>query len=389
MANVNEGLETPPAGESVNSQAGFDAALAGKGIEPEEGETSEDTSIASGLETVEPGVARGPDGKFVAKAAAPAKPETPVQQQDTSADADQQVTSDDPEVAAYLERYNGDPAAALKAAANQSSVLGRQGQELGTLRETVAELRGMVTALTATTAAAASPATVYTDEQIEERAGGLIQSKGYSDAATDAANLSLQPGGDERLLRSIYEQWSIEDPWEANNFLADFRAFQRTSALQPAAKEDPFVENLKADVGIDLTIKTLAAELGDAWAHAAPKMGEALDAMPPQVGAMIADEDPAIRLAGARLVADRATLLAGAPAPTTEQDTENDDMPDSVKRKLLGSSVATAGLRPAPAAPAGQETKEEAIAAFKQGILEAETTSVASGLTFGAPAPGR
>lgn len=52
-----------------------------------------------------------------------------------------QETEVDPEVESYLARFGGDMEAAVKAAAHQTSLIGRQGSELGDLRRQVEELR--------------------------------------------------------------------------------------------------------------------------------------------------------------------------------------------------------------------------------------------------------
>lgn len=383
MTNVMEGLTTPQAGEDVNSHDGFAKLLESRGVKPDAEGTPEttDTSIAAGLTTTEPVVGRDPEtGRFVAKQA---EPDTSQTAPDTSDDGGgAPVTSDDPAVAALLSKYGGDPEKALKAFTEAQSLIGRRDEERDQLRDQVAKLTGIVETLQAGAATPRTAPTVMTDEQVEQTAAAEIQSKGYHAAATAAANASLE-GGDERMLRSIYEQWNLEDQWEANNFLADFRAFQRLQTVQPAAAADPFVEDLKAGSGIEATIKSLAAELGDNWKVVAPHMTPALDAMPPQVAAMIADNDPEIRLAGARLVADRATLIAGSSAPADVSDTGEPEIPASVQRKLSGAAVATAGLRPAPKGPEGQTSREDVLRAFKDEIMAAETTSVASGLTYG------
>jgi hypothetical protein len=376
MANIAEGLSQKPE-EDVNSHAGFEAAMARKGVEPEAGESSTDTSIASGLTTVEPGgQARDEDtGRF---AAAPAAEDKPA---DTSTPAGEEpVVEEDPEVKAFLAKYGDDPQKALKAAVELQSTLGRQGSELGTLREQIAELRGMVAA---TQQPAAAPA-IMTDDQIEEQSSALIQSRGWQDAATAAANHE-HATGDGRLYRSIFEQWNLEDPFSAQTHLADFRAWQREQSRPQAAAADPWVEGMKAQTSVEGTLEALSKEVGpEIWAHIAPKMIEALETMPKNVGEMIASNDPEARLEGARLVADRAARMAGpmAAAPAAAATTTEEGVPASVARKLSGASVATGALRPAAAVPATEQSKEEAIAAFKKELLETETTNVASGLTY-------
>lgn len=384
MANVNEGLEQPAADEKVNSEAGFAAALAGKGVEPDKDENTSDTSVALGLETIEPGKERGPDGRFTAKT------ETPAPAQDTSNTAAQAITTDDPALAAYLGKYGGDVEKALQAAVEAQSLIGRRDEEREQLRERLAKMEGTVEALSRQPQAPAPP--VLTDEQVEERAASLVSAKGgWVEAATVAAN-EAHASGDSRVYDSLVEQWALESPIQAARFDTDFQLWKREQAApKTEAAPDPWVEEQKASTGINATMKAIMAEIGKDAFEAITTVGadgeslmiKALDSMPPQVGQMVADDDPQIRLAGAKIVADRAMLLAGTTTKTDVQEVTDEGMPESVRRKLSGASVATAGLRPAPAAPQGQVSKEDAIKTFKEEIMAAETTSVASGLTYG------
>lgn len=388
MATVAEGLSTEGPEFDVNSQAGFEKLLEGKGVAREEGDESSDTSIAAGLTTVEPAApAREPDGKFASTQTPPApKPE------DTSA-AGAEAPSDDPEIAAFLAKYDGDVAKALKAATEQVSVIGRQGQELGKTREELAELRGMVTALTTAREAEAtvSPLAGLSDDQVEERASSLAESKGYAAAATEAANLA-HATGDERLYKNIIDAWQLEDAFTAIDFHTDFRNWQReqrAAAAAPAATaEEPWVETARQTAlnsTIEQSFLALAEERGgkEQFGKVAPFMDAALDQMPENVAAMIASNDAEARLAGLRIVADRATLLAGASVSTQEAPAAETTLPPEVQRKLSGAAVATGALKPPAQRPDTPQNREDAIKEFKRELMETETTSVASGLTFG------
>lgn len=392
MATVTEGIST---GEQVldpNAQASFDAILEGRGVErtPEDGDTSTDTSIAAGLSTVEPGLGREPNGQF-APATTP-KDTSPAAGTDTSTEGDAAVSSDDTEVEAFLAKYGGDVNAAVKAAANQSALLGRQGQELGAERERIAKLEGMVEALIATQTAPAAPVSPLaglSDDQVDERAQQAVESKGIVQAATEAANIA-HTTGDERAYRSIMERWNVEDGFTAMDFHSDFRQWQkdqRAAAQTPAEPEAWVVDAQQTALNntIEQSFIALATERGgkEAFAPVAAFMDKALDQMPENVAAMIASNDPEARLSGLRIVADRATLLAGAAPAAAVETTETTELPASVQRKLAGAAVATGALKPpAPRAAGTPQTKEEAVTAFKKELLETETTSVAAGLTY-------
>src|SRR5215471_20233616 len=156
---------TPPAPEeSVNTNAGFEAAMARKGIEREEGDTGGgDTNIASGLT-----YARDDQERF-----APREEEPP-----PAAEGEEP----DPLADYIASQHGGDAEAALAALyrenVNQASVIGRQGQELGdarAAREEIAELRGQLSAITSM---AASPPASFSGEQADEYATSLIERMG-------------------------------------------------------------------------------------------------------------------------------------------------------------------------------------------------------------------
>lgn len=393
MTTVAEGLSTDGPEFDVNTPGGFEKLLEGKGVAKEEGEESTpDTSVASGLTTVEPGQAREPDGKF-----APAsKPEDTSQKGTDTSAAGAAASTDDPELVAFLAKYNGDTDAALKAAANQAALLGRQGQELGekrALEDKVTKLEGMVEVLTASRQAesAVSPLAGLSDDQVEERATSLVSDKGYATAATEAANLA-HTTGDERLYRDVFEAWQLEDPFTAVDFHNDFRNWQReqrTAAAAPAAvAEEPWVADARQNAlnnTIEQSFQALAAERGgkEGFGPIAPFMDAALDQMPENVAAMIASTDPEARLSGLRIVADRATLLAGASVETTPAaEVKGTEPSPEVQRKLSGAAVATGALKPPAQRTDAPQNREEAVAAFKKELMETETTSVASGLTY-------
>lgn len=397
MTSTAEGITTPSDSEKVNSESGFAAALKSKGFEPDKGiveggEASSDTSVLAGLETVEPTTpARGPDGKFVAKAATPE--DTPQQGADTS--TGEQFTSDDPAVAEFLKKYDGNLEEAIKGAAHAQSLIGRRDDERDQMAQRLAQLEGLVEGLKAGAAPAVTAPALLSDEEVEQRASEQVASKGYLGAAAEAAEWADQTG-DNRPLKSIFDQWNIEDPWAATNFIADHRArtavARATSAAPAATGADPWVEDRKTAEGMAATFTALKSELGQETFNAllaSDASGEsaltkALATLPAEVQKLVVSDDADTRLAGTRIAANTAIasgLVQAAPAAPTEDQ----GMPASVARKLAGAGVATAGLRPVTQAGGSgdQQTLEEATRDFKNAILEAETTSVASGLTYG------
>lgn len=377
MPNVPQGLTQPGEEENVNSPQGFEAAMAAKGIQREEGDADYvATDIASGLTYDEGGRAHGPDGKF---APTPTEP------------AFASEEKPDP-LAAYIDsQHGGDADAALAAlyqeATNQRSVIGRQGQELGearATREELAEMRGRLDALTQMGGANQQPPPM-TGDQADEYAADLIQRTGYRDAATQAANIAHSTG-DDALYSRVIDQWNLEEPYQALTHVADFRAWQRDEAQRaetPPAQPDQWVEEQKSVHAIEVPLERLSKELGEErWAVVAPRMEGALNALPQGVSELVVSPDPDTAYSGLQIVAERAYLLGLA---------EDKQQAERQARKLSGAGVATGALRPPLLTSGGDISPDQVEAAkqrFKEAIMETETTDVRSGLTFGT-APGQ
>lgn len=395
MANTAEGITVgEQKGLDPNDPGDFAAIMEGRGVQREEGEeVSPDRSIASGLTTAEPGQptqTRDPDtGKFVSNQEATTAQAEEEAATETSGEETGELP-DDPEIQAFLAKYDGDVTKALKGAANAQTLIGRRDEEREALKTELAELRGMVQGLAAR-GATASIASI-TDAQVTEIATSQIAERGYAQAATDAAN-HAQTSGDERAYRTILEQWLIEDPLAATDFNTDFRLWQRdqraaaeSQTAQPPAWQVRAEEQAKID-SYGETFLALKSEIGDeAFAVVAEKLDAALDQMPDNVLQMIDSTDSEARTAAFRIVADRAMLLAAREgkalaAPAVAEPAAS----ASVQRKLSGARVASGALRP-PEKPAAATNREDAIKEFKRQIVEAPTTNISSGLTYG-PTP--
>lgn len=359
MPDTPQGITTPGAEEAVNTAAGFEAAMAAKGIQREEADgEAVDSDIASGLTYEDqPRFAPPPEGE-------------PEAEEEPEADPLEEYIAS---------RHGGDREAALAAlhqeAVNQRSVIGRQGQELGDMRrmrEEMAELRGQVSTLT--TMPQQQP--VYADDP-DDVANNLIERFGYREAATQAANIAHETG-DDSVYSRVFDSWNLEEPYQAANHVADFRAWQRDQAAAAPAQPDRWVEEQKTVAALEAPLERLSKELGEErWAVVAPRMDSALEALPQGVAELVVNPDPEISFTGLQLVADRAYLLGLAEEQRTKQRQQV---------KMAGASVATGSLRP-PVVPSSGEITPEAVAAakqrFKQQIMETETTDVRSGLTYG------
>jgi hypothetical protein len=228
------------------------------------------------------------------------------------------------------------------------------------------------------------------NDQITEIATSRIETLGYADAATEAAN-AAHTTGDERAYRTIMEQWLIESPMEATDFNTDFRIWQREQRNAPASVEVPAWQQTVAEqVATDSLTRTIGAVADERNvprnSPIIEQMLPALEQMPKNVLDMVASDDPEAVAAAVRLVMDRATLLAGAQPATPAAPAAEPAIPAAVQRKLAGAAVASGALRPAEKTPNAPTNREDAIKEFKRQIVEAPTTSIASGLTYG-PTP--
>lgn len=364
---ISDGLSFGGA-DPVSSETDFDAALAAK-FEAAGGDPLATPPDDAATEPATPQVRDPESGQFAPASDTPA----PGTEADTS--------TGDPVVEAYLAKYGGDTAAALKAAANQTDVIGRQGQELGQTRQELARLQGQVEALTATAAKPAAPA--LSNDQVEEYAVDVAVRDGYFQGATALANEGWT-NGDERAYDTLIRNWALEDPIAATRFDGGFQAWKREqNAPAPTAPAtDPRLERVLDEQGVNDMVQTLdvvAKERGDTWAGIAPFMDAALEQVHPSVLALIASGSAEDKLAGTRMIADKAQLLALSGVQTPEQIAAA----AAVERKRAGAAVATGSLRPAGEQQGAPTTKEEAIAALKADILASGGMSTESGLTVG------
>lgn len=378
MANVAEGLGTPAPGENVNSEAGFEAALAAKTGRTEELEGREpslSTSIAEGLVEAGTAAARDEGGRFAAS-----EPEEQEGEEETPADDEEQEDEGDgelsPEVQNLLAKHDGNAEAALAEALerhkNAESLIGRQGNDLGKLREELAELRGEVKAQRELAPAAQQQqAQPLSTEEIEE----MIAEHGGQAVALWAVN--NRPD----LYDRVHRIWRVDEPDDAADFRLEYKLHQQRLELEaaraPANQPDEWVAAQKQQATINQALAAVSSEAED-WDAIAPHMLAALEQVPQRVAAMIVSTDPEERLDAVRIVADKARILSVGKAAAKTKQTE------AATARKKSATVASGSLRPAGKPGGGSEemTSEERQAAFKKALLAEQTTSVNEGLTY-------
>lgn len=175
------------------------------------------------------GRAHGPDGKFVGSAEeeitadaevddsleADAQEAEEVSDDNTEEDAGTEVEDeilelevDDPEVLAFLDKYDGDVVKALKAAQEAQSLIGRQGNELGELRE----LREQFEA--------------FQETLLLQQQGQGIDWEEAIDESPEAATLMALRFQNQPKFEEALTAWSADDPLRAFMFLQQANEFE-------------------------------------------------------------------------------------------------------------------------------------------------------------------
>lgn len=368
MANVNEGLGTPAAGENVNSESGFESALAEKVGRTEELEARPDvpsTSVADGL------VVAGTEPK-------PA-PESEVELEDEDTPDDDEDAGGSSELEALLEKHGGNAIAALAEVEdrrkNAESKIGQQGNEMGQLRRELDELRGEVKTRIELAPTQTAPLPSVSADDLEE----MIAEHGGMNTALWAVN--NRPD----LYDKVHKIWRVEEPDEASDFRLDYKLHVQKQELEKATataagQPDEWVASQKQQALINQALSAVQAESPEDWPLIADHMLAALEQVPQRVAAMVVSDDADERLDAVRIVADKARIISGAHLSAEGKKKTNEL---ALERKK-SATVASGSMRPVtpPGSENGEMTSEERQAAFKKALMETETTSVTEGLTY-------
>lgn len=386
MANVMEGLTQAPPEENVNSEAGFEAALARKAGTTDALEGRETTNVGT---TIADGLTVGTDDDPLAALRARYEeqagdtPNADEEETPDEEDTEEAQTSDvDPNITALLAKHGGDPVAALAELndrfTNAQSVIGRQGNELGQVRQEIAELRGELRGVTSSISSSA--AQVTTDDISE-----MISSRGGANVAMWAIQ-----NGDDALVEATIREWAKQNELEGEStfeplaFRQDWLAFKASqNAPKPtedAPTRDPYAARLEQQEQMSGALGVLQAQSPD-WETFAPHLMTALENSPKAVLEMVTSQDPQVQLDGMSLVADRARVIAASKAVATTTATEEASRAAAERKRA--ATVASGSLRPVEERQTEEQSSEQRVAAFKAALLATETTSVRDGLTFG------
>jgi hypothetical protein len=382
----------------VNTEQGFNEALAasaGRELSSDdlakiEALKGSDRSIAAGLETPESTRPRDDAGRFVATPEAPAPaaptPAAPVTPVEGAAPPAEQ---EDP-VAKLLAEYDGDAnkalAAQLEKSANLESVLGRQGEELGSLRqlpEQLAELRGRVEGM-AQTAPAAAPQPFVSAAQI-----GQAFSESDDPDRDGPAIMEWVVENAPDMIEQTVRVWKDYDPVGAADFAARkafYEEVEKNKATPPAsvATPDPWVEAQKFKEAIGGAVASSRKDIPDAeWEKLRPIIADEITKAPEFLKKAIAEESSRAEALGEIIAKSQARFTRESTAAVAAAAAA-----DAVAGKQA-ATVLTGSLQSpvVEVSPTGERTPEEVSKALRDALLATDTTDVASGLTYGKSVP--
>lgn len=387
MTDVASGLVIDASDEvdNVDSDAGFTKALAGlvgKEISPERLEElrETDTSVSDEMQRSEskPEDNRDADGRFK-PATTPEKPAegvAPVEGDEVQAD---------PELAALLEKHEGDATKALAELLKQNteaqSLIGRQANEVGDVRTQLAELKGRLDGIAQSTSQAQLP--VVGTEQINE----AVFDRGLQSVVSELVNAGY-PDGHPTYDAAFTAAISQDDTGQANaaytRYLVALSQQANAPAVEVDTKPDPvreWAEQKQAQESVDKAIEGISAEFPkEQWDLIAEQLEPALkdDKTPQIIKDAVASEDPTILAQGLQALAQ----LAHGRAIAVAANSETNKTKKVAEKQAAG--LATGSLRPVSERqpePGAEMSKEEATQAFYDRLLKTETTSVSEGWT--------
>jgi len=183
-----------------------------------------------------------PEEEVVADVAPPEpgdRPEEEEQEEAEDEDADEEqgeeedLVGEDPEIQAFLAKYQGDQEKALRGAAELQRLVGRQGTELNQLRESVGQLQQMLNEAQALSGGGMP---------LNEEQRGWVEEAAAS--VNPAAYIRQALAQNEfELARSVCREWAHENPFEANRAgqyidMAEHHAYEAAQAPQQVTTDD-------------------------------------------------------------------------------------------------------------------------------------------------------
>lgn len=278
------------------------------------------------------------------------------------------ASTGDPLVDEFLAKYDGDIEKAVKAAAHQNALLGRQADEVGQLRQQLEELRQQVAA------PQQRPPVVPITAEVVEELDSLAVSNPQA-ALTRVAQLGDPTG---QLTERVMDVWFATNPRQASAFQASLIA-QQTEArvraeLQPiaereaqSAEERAFVEAWNA-----------AAERAPDLNELAPTIKEVLDERPALAKTILSTTDAAERAELLLAAREIAAARSGVKSSEIRRIAEKQQADEAAAAKKAATLARPSAVGSQPGVADKELTEADRI---KAGLLGAASTSILDGLT--------
>lgn len=349
--------------DSATDEAFAEAFRRADGVTPEEpsDEATPDEQPAADEETE--GQPRDDEGRF-----ARTTPEVTDLEEQQAAHEQETAEADeaDPEVSAFLAKYGNDPDKALRAAVELSKLQGRQGDELGQLRQELAQLRETVQT-------PQRPAVPITEALVEELDNLAMQN---GEAALARVSQIGDPTG--QLTDRVMDIWFATNPRQASAFQASVIA-QETERrvrqeLEPLAQERSQSAEERAYV--------------EAW-NAAKQTRPQIEELAPQMEQILTERPGLARaILGAETIQERALLFAdvydiaaqkaGVVSGEVRQAAEKQIEQEARAARTRATLAKPSAVGSVPGATEKEVSEEDRI---KAGILGARNTDILSGFT--------
>lgn len=273
----------------------------------------------------------------------------------------------DDEVSQFLAKYGGDPEKALRAAVELDRLRGRQGDELGQLRQELAQLREQVTKPTEQ-----PQQYVPITEQVVEDLTNLAMQDGH--AALQRVNQLGDPTG--QLTDHVMDIWFSTNPRQASAFQAALMAQQAEQRVR--AELEPLIQ--------DRTQSTEEQAAVAAWELAAAKVGNLNELA--ETMKTVFEERPGLATAAANatsveeladLYVTAAELAAARTGAATQQVAQIAERQQA--EELAAKKKSAAVARPSAVGSTPGESTDELSEAdrIRASILGANSTSILDG----------
>ena len=351
--------------DSVTDEAFAEAFRRADGVTPEEPSDEATPDEESAADEEIEGQPRDEQGRFTRTQPEVTDLEDQQAEHDQELDEQEQPEDEgDPEVAAFLAKYGNDPDKALRAAVELSKLQGRQGDELGQLRQTVEDLRERLDA-------PQRPAVPITEALVEELDSLAVENP---QAALSRVGQIGDPTG--QLTDRVMDIWFQVNPRQASAFQAALIAQQTEqrvrAELEPIVQERGQTAEERAYVDSWNVALSKHPDMND---HA-QAMHDLLQERPALARAVLASETVEERAQAFETVYE---LVAGRSASPEVREAAQQQQRQQAKEARTRAAVAKpSAVGSAPGAEEKELSEEDRIRA---GILGAKSTDILSGLT--------